>query len=185
MTAAPSGPADSGHDPERDPEQEPRTPRNPDRPRPAPAGARGFELGCDGPSTLVVGIDGSDTGWRALYYAVGQARRQGSRVVAVYAERQTPLVATPMMVPIIDGEADAEFRDSLATTVAELGAEFGVGTELVVLAADPVVALLQVAESVRADAIVVGASEQTGHRLFGSIALRTVRTGQRPVTVVP
>ncbi|MBN9111300.1 MAG: universal stress protein [Pseudonocardia sp.] len=176
---------DPPSDPERDRERDPEPPRHLDRPRPVPAAAHGFELGCDGPSTLVVGIDGSDTGWRAMYYAVGQARRQRSRVVAVYAERQTPLMATPTMVPIVDGEADEEFRRSLAATVAELGEEFGVATELVVMAADPVVALLQVAEQVRADAIVVGASEQTGHKLFGSVAVRTVKTGHRPVTVVP
>jgi nucleotide-binding universal stress UspA family protein len=157
----------------------------PEELRPAPGHRHRFELGCDGPSTLVVGIDGSDTGWRALYYAVGQARRQRSRVVAVHAERQTPLMATPTMVPIVDGEADEAFRRSLAATVAELGEEFGVATELVVRVADPVVALLQVAEQVRADAIVVGASVQAGHRLFGSVAVRTVKAGQRPVTVVP
>jgi hypothetical protein len=28
--------------------------------------ATGFELGCDGPTTLVVGVDGSETATRAL-----------------------------------------------------------------------------------------------------------------------
>jgi nucleotide-binding universal stress UspA family protein len=31
----------------------------------------------------------------------------------------------------------------------------------------------------------VGASEQAGHRLVGSIATRLVRLGEWPVTVVP
>ena len=47
--------------------------------------ATGFELGSDGPTTLVVGVDGSDTSWRALYYAFGLARRQHATVVAVFA----------------------------------------------------------------------------------------------------
>ncbi|AEA26175.1 universal stress protein [Pseudonocardia benzenivorans] len=152
----------------------------------SPRAGHGFELGCDGPSSLVVGIDGSDTGWRALYYAVGQARRQHSRVVAVYAERAQSFVSTPTIVaPIVDPEADERFVEGLRETVVALGEEFGVATELVVVTADPVQALLAVADDVRADAIVVGASEQAGHRLFGSIAVRTVRTGARPVTVVP
>ena len=46
---------------------------------------RTIKLGCDGPTTLVVGVDGSDTATRALYYALGLARRQHSSVIAVYA----------------------------------------------------------------------------------------------------
>jgi nucleotide-binding universal stress UspA family protein len=38
---------------------------------------------------------------------------------------------------------------------------------------------------VRADAIVVGASMKAGHKLVGSLAIRLVRAGKWPVTVVP
>jgi nucleotide-binding universal stress UspA family protein len=150
----------------------------------SPAGA-GFELGYDGPSTLVVGVDGSDTGWRALYWAVGQARRQRSRVVAVYADHRPPLAAPVVGVPVVDEDADRRFRESLRTTVTALGREYGVDLRLVVVAADPVTALTTVAGDVRADVVVVGASGRAGHRLFGSVAVRMVRTGDRPVTVVP
>ena len=37
----------------------------------------------------------------------------------------------------------------------------------------------------RPDAIVVGASLRVGHRLLGSLAVRLVRAGKWPVTVVP
>ncbi|NMH99768.1 universal stress protein [Pseudonocardia acidicola] len=147
-----------------------------------------FELGCDGPATVVVGVDGSDTGWRALYYAVGQARRQGSRVLAVYAERLPAAsfaVAGTVAIPTLDEAADAQFRASLRTTVEELGREQGVDAQFVLAEGDPVLALTRVAEQVHADAIVVGASMQAGHRLFGSVAVRAVRAGGRPVTVVP
>src|ERR1700689_4204398 len=46
--------------------------------------AAGFELGCDGPTTIVVGVDGSDTATRALYYALGLARRHHCSVIALY-----------------------------------------------------------------------------------------------------
>ncbi|WP_411074874.1 universal stress protein [Streptomyces sp. cmx-4-7] len=36
-----------------------------------------------------------------------------------------------------------------------------------------------------ADAVVVGASESAGHRFVGSVAVRLVKAGRRPVTVVP
>lgn len=68
---------------------------------------------------------------------------------------------------------------------AVIAAEHGVGVEFVVATADPVLALTQVAEQVRDDAILVGASTQAAHRLFGSVAVRVVRTGRWTVTVVP
>lgn len=140
----------------------------------------------DGPSTLVVGLDGSDTAWRAMYWAVGQARRQHSRVVAVYAERGTTIVGPTIVGPtIVDDGSDEQYQQTLRTAVQRLGFEHGVGAELVVMMADPVLALSKVADEVRADAIIVGASEQAGHRLFGSVAVRIVRAGTRPVTVVP
>jgi nucleotide-binding universal stress UspA family protein len=146
-----------------------------------------FELGDDGPSALVVGVDGSDTGWRAFHYALGQARRQGSRVLAVYAENFAGAAFAgtgALALPALDAAAE-EFREELRTAVASLGAEHGVDAQLVVCTADPVLALTQVAERARADAILVGASTQAAHRLFGSVAVRAVRAGRWPVTVVP
>jgi nucleotide-binding universal stress UspA family protein len=45
--------------------------------------------------------------------------------------------------------------------------------------------LCRIASEVRADAVVVVASTQAGHRLMGSLAVRLVRAGRSPVTVVP
>jgi nucleotide-binding universal stress UspA family protein len=45
--------------------------------------------------------------------------------------------------------------------------------------------LSRIADRVLADAVVVGASEQAGHRVIGSVAVRLVRMGRWPVTVVP
>jgi nucleotide-binding universal stress UspA family protein len=147
-----------------------------------------FEYGCDGPRAVVVGIDGSETGWRALHYAVGQARRQGGRVVAVYADR-LPYVAFATAVPlaasvVADPQADTLLQE-LRAGVEELGPQYGVDVAFEVVVGDPVLALTQVAERERADAILVGASVQAGHKLFGSVAVRVVRAGRWPVTVVP
>lgn len=44
---------------------------------------------------------------------------------------------------------------------------------------------MKAADELRADAVVVGASEQAGHRIIGSVAVRLVKAGRWPVTVVP
>ncbi len=55
----------------------------------------------------------------------------------------------------------------------------------VTVSGDPYTELVRVADRVRADGIVVGASMQLGHRFAGSMAVRLIRTGRWPVTVVP
>ena len=45
-----------------------------------------FELGTDGPLTIVAGIDGSETSMRAGAYASGLARRQGAKLALVYVQ---------------------------------------------------------------------------------------------------
>lgn len=143
----------------------------------------GFELGSDGPHAIVVGVDGSNTSWRALHYAVGQARRQGGRVVAVFADNiaATTFAAGAALGAVVPVDVFAELR----TGVEELGPRYGVPVTFEVLNGDPVTALSRVADRERADVIVVGASVQAGHRLFGSVATRMVRCGRHPVTVVP
>ena len=56
--------------------------------------AHSFELGTDGPSAIVVGIDGSATSMRAGAYAAGLARRQRARLVAVYVGSVAPMCVT-------------------------------------------------------------------------------------------
>src|SRR5262249_25881908 len=46
-----------------------------------------FELGTDGPTSILAGVDGSTTSTRAGWYAAGLARRQRARVTAVYVAR--------------------------------------------------------------------------------------------------
>jgi nucleotide-binding universal stress UspA family protein len=143
---------------------------------------RGFELGCDGPSVVVVGVDGSDGAWRALHYAFGLARRQHSTVVAAFA---VTAVATPDGTPLGRTEWEADETDGLRDEVAALAGEYGVATEFVCCSGEPVLVLAALAAELRADAVVVGASRAFGRRLFGSKAVRAVRRVACPVTVVP
>ena len=142
-----------------------------------------FELGCDGPTTLVVGVDGSDTATRALYYALGLARRQHSSVIAVYA-MTIPVGYDPAM-------GTASYQDSLEVAaelelrVQALAADYRVRSRFMSVQGDPATVLIKIAEAHHADGIVLGASKAIGHRLFGSAAVRAVRRSRCPVTVVP
>jgi nucleotide-binding universal stress UspA family protein len=108
-------------------------------------------------------------------------------VVAVFADNlqaATFAGTGALALPLLESSAD-EYREELRGAVEGLGAEHGVEVRFVVAVADPVLALTRVAEEVRADAILVGASTRAAHRLFGSVAVRAVRSGRWPVTVVP
>jgi nucleotide-binding universal stress UspA family protein len=148
-----------------------------------------FELGTDGPSTVVVGVDGSPTSLRAAAYAAGLARRQRTRLIIVYARKQptafvsiadaTGLVAVESMRA--QDEVEAQLREALHTQARILD----IDARLLVRYGDPLTVLCEVATEVRADAVIVGSSASIGHRIAGSIAVRLVRAGRWPVTVVP
>lgn len=141
-----------------------------------------LEFGSDGPSRLVVGVDGSETSWHALYYAFGLARRQRSMVIAVYATARRPVFEG---FPGCAADTGDEVAAELRAAVSALSAEHDVVAEFVCARRDPVPSLIEVATQRRADAIIIGASKAFGHKLFGSNAVRTVRRSKCPVTVVP
>ena len=80
-------------------------------------------------------------------------------------------------------QAQGETRALLRRQAEEAAARLGVPITLVVEAGDPYHELLRVAEEIRADAVVVGASAKPG--TGGSLAVRLVKAGRWPVTVVP
>ncbi|WP_432840182.1 universal stress protein [Dactylosporangium sp. CA-092794] len=148
-----------------------------------------FELGTDGPGAIVVGVDGSDSSLRAAAYAAGLARRQRSRLVAVYV-RALP---TPML-SIADRcgaavtaaiAAQDEIETGLRAAAGARVPHLDIPAELVVRHGDPFAELTDAAMAVRADAVVVGRSMSARHRIAGSLAVRLVRSGRWPVTVVP
>lgn len=147
-----------------------------------------FELGTDGPSVILVGIDDSVTALRAASYTAGLARRQGARVVALYVAPMSgmPLVtAAGAGVLAAENEAHDEIAKELADRAEAMGRELGIAVTFLTAHGDPYHEITRVAMETRADAIVVGASLKAGHRLMGSLAVRLVRAGKWPVTVVP
>ena len=148
-----------------------------------------FELGTDGPRTIVVGVDGSETSLRAAAYAAGLARRQRTKLVVVYARSAPGGLLAMVDLSGLAGRAAMETQEELAAQLqAELHKQarvWGVDAELVVRSGDPLSVLSEVAAEVRADAVIVGSSASVGHRFAGSLAVRLVRCGLWPVTVVP
>jgi nucleotide-binding universal stress UspA family protein len=151
--------------------------------------AHSFELGTDGPSAIVVGIDGSATSMRAGAYAAGLARRQQARLVAVYVGSASPMCITEpsaaAVVRIARSEAFAQTAADLRQEAERAAREHGISITFVAARGDSLAELHRIAREIRADAIVVGASTKAGHRLAGSLAVRLVRASRWPVTVVP
>jgi nucleotide-binding universal stress UspA family protein len=144
-----------------------------------------FELGTDGPSVIVVGVDGSTTSLRAGAYAAGLARRQNSRLIVVYVTTVSGFAASVPGGDALIRQARDEIADDLRQQVEEAAADRGLTATFRRAYGDPYTELVRIADEVRADGIVVGASMQAGHRIAGSLAIRLVRAGRWPVTVVP
>lgn len=120
-----------------------------------------------------------------MAYANGLARRQGSRVTVVYVAGPNALAMMTAAGPGIMAEVFQGAGADLRAQVEYLARERGVDTEFLVVHGDPLSELRRLAREVRADALVVGASERAGHRFVGSLAGRLVKAARWPVTVVP
>ena len=146
-----------------------------------------FERGTDGPLVIMAGVDGSDSSVRAAAYAAGLARRQGSKLALVYIQPYpasvSPAAASEM---IAAGRATAEdLRRQMAEAVERLPEGTTARWDFYTTEGDPFRGLCDYADKLRADAVVIGASQKAGHRIVGSVAVRLVKAGKWPVTVVP
>lgn len=144
-----------------------------------------FELGTDGPTLILVGVDGSRTSWRAAAYAAGLARRQHCRLLAVYVARLSANIGVAPGVAGAMSEAASQAAGEVEQRLRAGAAEIGLDLEFRAVMGDPWTELTRAATERKADAVVVGASEHAGHRIVGSLATRLVRAGKWPVTVVP
>jgi nucleotide-binding universal stress UspA family protein len=145
-----------------------------------------FERGTDGPKVIVTGVDGSESSWRAAAYAAGLARRQNALLAIVYVQ---PVISAGAAFGAPVAEATGEIAEQLVAEIRRAAAHvegvFKLRWEFHTFIGDPFNGLAKAADDLKADAVVVGASEQAGHRIIGSVAIRLVKAGRWPVTVVP
>ena len=147
------------------------------------------EAATRGPEVVVVGLDvaeldreGPQPSRHAAAYAAGLARREGVRLVGVWVRPRVAyadtFAETPDAIAQRRQEAEADLRGRAAEAEAHYGLPPGC---ILVRDGDPARELLQAAEEVGADAIIVGASTER----IGSVAGYLVRRSKVPVTVVP
>ncbi|MEE1802017.1 universal stress protein [Streptomyces sp. NPDC101062] len=145
-----------------------------------------FERGTDGPKVIVVGMDGSQSSFRAAAYASGLARRQNALLAIVYVQ---PVLAAGAALGAPVAETTGEIAEGLVAEIRgsleRVKDTWDVRWEFHTFHGDPYNGLVTAAEELTADAVVVGASESAGHRFVGSVAVRLVKAGRWPVTVVP
>lgn len=136
--------------------------------------------------TILVGVDGSDTAMRAAAFAFGMARRQGARLVVTFVACHSSLAAlSPAVASVFEHEATARLHAELSDHIRSAAEELDVPVTFVKTFGDPYTTLRGSADQCQADMVVVGASQQTGHRFAGSVATRLIRSGHWPVLVVP
>lgn len=145
------------------------------------------ETGTDGPLVIVAGVDGSDSSMRAAFYAAGLARRQGARLTVVYI--QAVGATLNPMADALATQTGRDIADDLARQIREAAQHPAGGrltdVDFITEPGDPYRSLVNVADRLKADTVVVGASRRAGHRLLGSVAVRLVKAARWPVTVVP
>jgi nucleotide-binding universal stress UspA family protein len=135
---------------------------------------------------IVVGVDGSDGGRRALDWAIGEADARGSAVEAVTAWSWDGLEFGPVTAT---NPQEAEERatrlldDEIRALVARHGSHIPVAAQ--VIEGSPGAALAHAARS--ADLLVLGSHghSRVRHTVLGSVSEDAIRRAACPVVVIP
>ena len=141
------------------------------------------------PRTIVVGVDvaeldreGPQPSRHAAAHAIGLARREGARLVGVWVRPPTALADTFTQTAETIQRRRQEVEADLRERAARADERYGLPPGCIVgRSGDPATEIMNVAEEVDADGIVVGASEGR----IGSVGGYLIRQAKVPVTVVP
>ena len=138
------------------------------------------------PRTILVATDFSAASEAAMAAAVRLAAASGARLHAVHAVRHDAGDDLVVAVPEMASEIDRYLRETGEKRLREAATAAGVPESAVlhVAVGSPAREVLQLAERVGADLIVLGATGAGGRR-FGSVVSRCVRKADAKVLLVP
>ncbi|WP_136715635.1 universal stress protein [Halorientalis salina] len=134
--------------------------------------------------TLLVPLDGSDGANRAAEHALELADRFDSELHSMFVVDtrlygEPSLSSTEIVVDELEDQGHA-----LVDDFADRADNLGIETETRVCHGVPHQEIIDYAEDVDADAIVMGYQGQTHRQKIGSVSERVVRDGSRPVFTV-
>lgn len=142
-------------------------------------------------TTILVGVDGSDSSARAMEFATHLARDPNSRLLVAYIIEWSPFTFnTPEENEVRHKRREEELSRAKSEVLDPvLGAlkSRGLDVEGVVRHGKPVVALADIALEQKVSQIVVGrrGESKLGGLLFGSLSAGLLQVSPVPVTVVP
>jgi nucleotide-binding universal stress UspA family protein len=145
-------------------------------------------------STVVVGVDGSNTSIDALSWACGEARRLGGRALAVLV---TPIPgfgvlasASPFAAMAAsecienDTRLEHELEAKIRSELLAIGEGQRVPLTFVHVHGDVATELLRIAAVSHAQLIAVGRSTKSRHKVAGSLGHRLLRRTGTPIIVI-
>jgi nucleotide-binding universal stress UspA family protein len=135
---------------------------------------------------IVVGVDGSSGGQRALQWAVHEAAARGGTVQAVTAWSWDGIEITPW-VSANPQEAKERAASALARTVESVPAHDRVGVTIATEVVEGRAADVLTAAARSADLLVLGSHghSRIRHTVLGSVTDECVRKASCPVVVIP
>jgi nucleotide-binding universal stress UspA family protein len=134
---------------------------------------------------ILVPVDFSEHSDKAVEYAIGLAKRFGSKLHVLHAYHVPVPIATPDQIAI-PRDYFTSIREAAGKRLKACGdkiAAEGIKSETHLTEMLPVTAINETAKQVNADLIVMGTRGLTGlkHVLLGSVAERVIRTAPCPV----
>lgn len=142
-------------------------------------------------NTVLLAIDGSPGGERALHYAKERAKLGGAKVIVAYVIEWSPYsFNTPEENAQRHVRREQEIEKATTTIVdpaAKLLKSEKIACETVVRHGAPAETLIKLAKDHDVAQIIIGRRGQSGIKslLFGSVAGNLIQTSPVPVVVVP
>jgi nucleotide-binding universal stress UspA family protein len=136
---------------------------------------------------ILVAFDGSKTAWEALRHGIQLAREHDAHVWALSVEEPLPHYASAAEEVLAEETLVAAYFEELLTSAYNEAANAGITLQTETVRGHASRAIVQFAEQIEADLIIVG---QHGHagildRMLGSTSDRVVDTATCSVLVVP